>query len=129
MLNIQDGTPFQGYVSLTQGVPGPVAFAYFVTVGQALIGIAPPAGHRAYITNITLSSNDAVVSLVTMDSGGTTPTKFVSAYLSGSVLLQPEEIPNGVLRSIFGVSPRMTAQAVSAGATVECIIQGYLSKT
>lgn len=128
MLNVANGTPFQGYVQLNSSTLGPVPFAIIVNVGQAALGVFP-SKMRTYITNITLSSNDAVVSLVTMDTGSTTPTKLVSAYLSLTALLQPEEIPNGVLRGVIGVSPRMTAQAVSAGATIECIIQGYLCNT
>jgi hypothetical protein len=121
---IASGTPFIGYVSLTPGAPGPVPFAIFLIMGQA--AIAMPANLVPYIVNMTLSSNDSVASLVTVDSGGTAPTKFLRAYMSQTQVLQPEQIALGVLRGILGTAPRAAAQAVSAGATVECTIMGYL---
>jgi hypothetical protein len=119
------GTPFVGYAQLTNGSPGPKAFTIFLTMGQA--SVAMPAGMRAYITNLTASSNDATPALVTFDSGGTTPTKFDSVYMSTTQQLQPQEIPPGILRGIFGVAPRIGATAVSVSSTVEAVIYGYLS--
>ncbi len=125
MLNVKNGTPFIGYAQLTNGAPGPTTFSLFVTMGQ--VAAAMPVGMKPYIVNITLSSNDATPALVTLDSGGTTPTKFVSAYMSVSQALQPEEIPPGICRGRPGFMPRVTATAVSGVSTVECVIQGYLS--
>lgn len=128
MLQRLSGTPFQGYAQLTNGSPGPKSFNIVTTIGTAGSTILA-ANLRVYIVNITLSSNDATPALVTMDSGGTTPTKFISAYMSAAQQLQPEEIPPGILRGIFGTMPRIGATAVSGGATVECVIQGYVSNT
>jgi hypothetical protein len=119
------GTPFVGYAQLTNASPGPKAFLLFVTMGQAAVSM--PATMRAYITDLVVSSNDATAALVTFDSGGTTPTKFDSVYMSATQQLQPQEMPPGVLRGVFGLMPRIGATAVSGGATVEAIIYGYLS--
>lgn len=127
MINTGSGTPFIGYVSLTSVAPGPVSFALFLTMGQA--AVAMPANMRPYIVNMTLSSNDAVASLVTLDTGGGTPTKLSRAYVNVTQTLQPEGVDFGLCRGVLGVMPRATANAVSPGSTVECVIHGYLSAT
>jgi hypothetical protein len=124
---IRTGTPFVGYSQLTNGAPGPKVFQIFLEMGQA--AVAMPAGFRPYIVNITLSSNDTTAALVTLDTGGATPTKLVSAYMSATQQLQPEEVDLGIVRGIFGTAPRLGASAVSVAATVECVIIGYLGST
>lgn len=127
------GTPFVAYAQLTNGAPGPVAFTLYTVMGSASYALA--SNERVYITNITLSSNDTAVALVTLDTGDTggtgdtTPTKLVSAYLSASQYLQPEQIPPGCCRGVFGVAPRIAATAVTSGKTVEAILKGYIAKT
>jgi hypothetical protein len=134
MLNSTDGTPFVGYVSLTPGSPGPTAFTLFVVMGQAAYTLL--ATERCYITNITVSSNDtsaAPVPIITVDSGGTTPTFFAHAYVNNARQLQPIAIPPGVARGISGVVPRAGSTISGASSvgngTVEVIVKGYISKT
>jgi hypothetical protein len=128
---ITQGTPFFGYVSLTNAAPGPVNIAIFIEPGAAALGSLPtntngqPA--RLYITNVALSSNDTAQALITVDTGGTTPTKIQSEYLSSSQPPGIESIPEGVCRCIPGVFPRASASAVTSGKTVEVTLAGYLS--
>lgn len=129
------GTPFIGYLSLTNATPGPVSFPIQVVMGGTSDPYTLLPADKVYITNITMSSNDATAALVTVDTGSsgggvdTTPTKLVSAYLSATQYLQPEQIPPGVCHGPPGVAPRATASAVTAGKTVEIIIKGYIGKT
>lgn len=126
MINTNSGTPFVGYASLTPGAPGPVAITLFTVMGATAYALQ--STERCYITNVTISSGDTATNLITIDSGGTTPTKFVSAYVSQTKVLSPLQIPPGVCRGIAGVVPRATAAAVS-GATVEIIVKGFISRT
>jgi hypothetical protein len=125
---ITQGTPFFGYVSLTNASPGPTSFSIFIEPGAAALG-SLPTGARLYVTDIQLSSNDTTQALVTVDIGGTTPTNLARMYLSASQPPGIEAIPAGVGRLIPGVIPRATASAVTLGKTVECTIAGFLSFT
>jgi hypothetical protein len=128
-MQTQSGTPFQGYVSLTNGAPGPVTFALFSPQGIAAMGGSFAAPMRLYVTSIVISSNDGTQALITVDSGGTTPTKLCSQYQSAS---QPPGVVHfdpGICRGIPGVVPRATASAVTSGKTVEVCIAGYISNT
>ncbi len=123
-----NGTPVIGYVSLTNGAPGPTAFALFTVMGQAAYTLQ--ATERIYITNITVSSSDGTTSLVTVRSdSGANPTKFVSAYVSSTKPLQPVQIPAGICRGIFGTVPVALAATVTAATTVEIVLKGYISRT
>ena len=127
MINSFNGTPVTGYISLTNGAPGPVAFALFTVMGQAAYTLQ--ANERVYITNITVSTNDTALQLFTLDSGGTTPTVFAKSYVSNTVPMQPINIPAGVLHGIFGVVPRAAAGAVTTAKTIEVVFLGYVSRT
>lgn len=123
-----NGTPFVGYVSLTNAAPGPVTFALVTVMGQANYTLQ--ANERVNITNITVSSSDGTgTPLITVDTGGGTPTKFVSAYVNTTQQLQPVQISPGMAHGIFGVVPRATANAVTAAKTVEIVIKGFISRT
>jgi hypothetical protein len=130
---ITQGTPFFGYVSLTNAAPGPVNIAIFIEPGAAALGSLPTNSNgqsaRLYITNVALSSNDSAQPLVTIDTGGTTPTKIASAYAANTMPPAEEVIPPGVGRCIPGVVPRATASAVTSGKSVEVTLSGYLSFT
>jgi hypothetical protein len=129
VINTTAGTPVVGYVSLSNGAVGPTAFTLFTVMGQASYTLQ--SKERIYVTNITVSSSDtnAAPPLITIDSGGTTPTKWVNAYVSAAKPLQPIQIPPGVLKGIFNVVPRATAASVTATTTVEIVIKGYISTT
>jgi hypothetical protein len=127
VINDRNGTPFVGYASLTNGAPGPTSFALFTQMGSAAYTLQ--AGERCYVTNITVSSSDSGTSqLLTVDSGGTTPTKFASAYVNAGKPLQPISLPPSTCHGIAGVAPRATAAAVTTG-TVELTLFGYVSRT
>jgi len=126
MINPNSGTPFVGYVSLTNGAIGPTNFAIFTVIGAAAYTLQ--STERLVITNITVSSSDTIA-LLTVDSGGTTPTKFYSGYVQGSVSPHSVNIPPGVLHGIFGTLPRAIASAVSATKTIECIINGFITRS
>jgi hypothetical protein len=127
MINTSTGTPFVGYASLTNAAPGPTSFTLYTVMGQAAYTLG--AQERCYITNITISSSDTAAALIVVDTGGTTPTKLLSAYVSVSQPIQPEIIEPGFCRGIFGVAPRATASAVTSGKTVELVLKGYLGRT
>jgi hypothetical protein len=134
MINSTDGTPALAYASLTPGAPGPTTFTLFTVMGAA--SVALQANERFYITNITINSNDtsaAPVPIITVDSGGTTPTFFAHAYVNNIRQLQPIAIPPGVARSILGIMPRagstISGSASVGNGTVEIVLKGYVSKT
>ena len=127
MALVKTGTPVVGYASLTNGAPGPTSFALQVTMGGAS-AYTLAATERLYITNITISTNDAAAPLVTIDTGGTTPTKLTRVYASPTSPPSPEAIPPGVCRGLFGVAPRASAPAVTLGKTVEVVIAGYVGR-
>jgi hypothetical protein len=127
MLNLS-GTPVIGYLSLVTATPGPVAFALFTVMGAAAYTLQ--AKERVYITAITLSSNDSAnTGIVTVDSGGTTPTKFASMYIPSANLPGTASLPPGTARGIYGVVPRAGIASVTALKTIEIIISGYISST
>ena len=131
MLNSLSGTPFIGYVSLTNGAVGPTPFTLYVNGAaytlQALSGSV--AAERIYITNITISSNDTTQALVTVDDNSTPPVKLASQYLSSTQPPGIEQLPPGIGRLAPGKVPRATASAVTAAKTVEFMIKGYISRT
>ncbi len=124
---ITQGTPFLGYVSLTNGAPGPVAFSIFVEPGGAALTLAAP--QRLYVTNVAISSNDSAQPKVVIDTGGSTPTTISSFYASNTAPPAVEVIPPGVGRCIPGVVPRASASAVTLGKTVEVTLAGFISNT
>jgi hypothetical protein len=127
MLNLS-GTPFIGYLSLITATPGPMAFALFTVMGASAYTLK--ATERCYLTAITLSSNDSAnTGIVTVDSGGTTPTKFASLYIPSSNLPGTMAIPPGTARGIFGTLPRAGITSVTALKTIEIVISGYISTT
>jgi hypothetical protein len=127
MALIMSGRPFWGYVQLTNGAPGPVNIPIFTVRGVAAYTIQ--ANDLLYITSIALSSNDTTQALVTVDSGGTTPTKFASQYLSATQPPGVVQFAWGTAPGIFGTLLRATASAITAAKTVEVLIQGAISKT
>jgi hypothetical protein len=127
MALVISGTPFVGYLSLTNGAIGPTAFTLFTVMGKAAYTLQ--STERLYITNITISSNDTTQALVTVDTGGSTPTKLASTYLSTSQPPAVENIPLGACKTIFGTVPRGTASAVTSTKTVEFVIKGLISQS
>jgi hypothetical protein len=122
-----DGTPVLGYISLAPGSLGPTAFSLFTVKGQAAYTLA--ANERVYITNISISTNDTAVPLITIDTGGPTPTNVLRAYMPASMQAVQESIAVGAAPCIFGVVPRATASAITAAKTVEITIAGLVSRT
>jgi hypothetical protein len=125
-MNVNSGTPFRGYAQLTNAAPGPVNVTLYVN-GQSY---TPSTSERLYITSIVISSNDTAQPLVTVDSGGTTPTKLARAY-AGAANAPPfsETVAPGVGQLDFGQVPRAAASAVTATKTVEVTLAGYVSRT
>lgn len=115
MALVLTGTPFVGYCALANGSIGPTPFTLYTDPGNtaaytlAAAGTTPNA-ERVYITNVTLSSNDATAAIVTLDTGSTgsgantQPTTLLQAFLSATQVLQPIQIPPGVLRGIPGIA-------------------------
>jgi hypothetical protein len=125
---VQQGTPVVGYLSLTNGAPGPVAIAFTYADGTNR-AYAFIAAERLYVTNVSMSSNDTAQALITVDTGGATPTKLASQYLSNT---QPPGVVSywaGVIKCEFGIAPRGTATAVTAAKTVEIVVNGYVART
>lgn len=123
------GTPIMGSLSLAPGSLGPTAFALFTVMGQAAYTLK--ANERIYVHSIAVSTNDAVLELITVDTGGVTPTKIVSAYLMFGGAFSPISLnwPPGTAHGIFGVVPRGSASAITAAKTVEITMSGIVSKT
>ena len=123
------GSPFVGTLSLTNAAPGPAVFALFTSMGGAAYTLQ--ANERLQITNITVGSNDTTQRLITVDTGGATPTKLVSGYTGGTSNPFPllESMQIGACRGVFGTPPRATAAAVTSGKTIEIIIKGFITKT
>jgi len=122
-----EGTPFVGYLSLVNGAIGPTNIPIFTVMGQAAYTMQ--ANERLYITNITVSSNDTTQALITVDSGGTTPTKLLSSYLSTTQPPAVVNMPPGTMRGIAGTLLRGTAGAITATKSVEIVVTGYISRT
>lgn len=120
------GTPFIGYLSLSAAAT-PTNVPVFVPMGSAAYTLK--ATEKLMVTNITLSSNDSTGGLFTLDTAGGTPTKFVSAYLSSTQFLQPEQIPPGVCVGILGTLLRAQVSAITATKTVEVVIKGTIVST
>lgn len=128
-MNPLNGTPVVGYLSLTNGAPGPTAIAFTFADGTNR-SYTFVSQERLYITNITISSNDGTQALITVDSGGaTTPTKLASQYLSATQPPGVVQFAPGTCRCEFGVAPRGTASAVTAAKTVEIVVNGYIART
>jgi hypothetical protein len=125
MALVTNGTPFVGYVQLTNAAAGPIPFGLTVNGAPYVV----PATERLYITNLTVSSGDPTQALVTVDDGPANARKLVSAYVGAAQPPATETIPPGVCRLAFGQTPRATASAVTSGATIECTIAGFLSRT
>lgn len=123
------GTPFLGYVSLTHAAPGPVAIALFTVMGQAAYTLQ--AAERCYITNISLSSNDSAgTEIVTVDTGGATPTKLANLYIPTNQYPATFSYPPGSMNGVLGVAPRAGAPAgITLGKTIEIVLIGYISRT
>lgn len=132
----QNGTPCVGYATLVNGAIGPIAFTLYTKLGQPAYTLQPaspstgqPNAERLYVTGISISSDDTTQALITVDSGGTTPTKIASQYASS---VQPPGVtsfPPGVMRGIPGVAPRATASAVTATKAVQVVIKGFISRS
>lgn len=120
------GTPFLGYISLATA--GALNIPIWTVMGSAAT-YTLKANERLVVTNLQVSSNDTVAALVTIDTGGGTPTKLLSAYLSTTQFLQPEEIPAGICHGIFGTPLRANISAVTGGKTVEIVLVGFVSAT
>jgi hypothetical protein len=119
------GTPFVGYISLTNAAPGPVAIALKVA-DKTVASLAP--GQRIYITSIALSTNDTAQPKVTIDDGPASANVVASAYPSPNFLISLAASP-GTVRCAPGQIPRAKAAAVTSAKTVECVISGYIGST
>jgi hypothetical protein len=126
MIN-DNGTPFIGYVSLSNGSPGPTALTLYQVVGQSAYSLQPT--ERLYITAISISTNDTTQQLITVDSAGPTPTYLARVYLANTQPPYFAAIPAGTMRGIFNTVPRAGAGAVTLGKTVEVIVAGYISRS
>jgi hypothetical protein len=123
------GTPVLASVSLTNGAPGPTAFALQqVATGNAY---TLATNEVFVVTNITMSSNDTAQPLVTVDDGVTgapyTSRILGKYYVGASLPATTEAMALGVLPCRRGVVPRATASAVTAAKTVEITLRGYIT--
>jgi len=124
------GTPTTAYLSLTNATPGPAPFALKQISGGATYTLQP---NEVFIIElITISSNDPVQALVTVDDGptaaGFVTRRLASQYVSATL---PTTFPNfqpGFV-SRRGAPPRGTAGTVSAGKTIELVATGYTTFT
>lgn len=117
------GQPFVGYVSLTNGAPGPTAVTITTVPGGGAYTLQ--STERLIVTNLTITTNDAATPLITLDDGATTPRTLAKIYASTS---QPATTAGG-FHGQAGKPLRASASAVTAGKTIEVIVRGYVSVT
>lgn len=119
------GTPFVGYVSLTNGTPAaniPIFVARNTSTPYTL-----KATERIVVTNFTISSNDTAVDLVTITDNATTATTLYSGYAAASFPPTIVSIASDILRGWPGTNLRASSSAVTTGKTVEVIVYGVVT--
>lgn len=140
---VKTGTPFVGYAQLKNGTLGPVAFTlYTVLTGNTPYALqaaaaatggfttgteGTPQAERLIITNISISTNDTNIDLVTLDAGASAAS-LLSRYISNLVAYN-EHFEAGFLKCQSGVVPRVSASAVAPGCTIECTIHGFITRS
>jgi hypothetical protein len=121
-----NGTPFTGYLSLTNGATGPTAIAIFV--GENSLAYTMQPKDRLILSSLLISSNDAAAPLVTIDDG---PTARVLGKYYVAAAAPPTADYAGYAGIVCktGVAPRASAPAVSTTKTVEIVIRGFLTNS
>lgn len=126
-INATRGTPFVGFVSLTNGAPGPTAVTLIVPRRQAATYVLA-SDERVVITNVTLSSNDTANPLVSItDNAASNPLTIFKAYTATNIPTTIS-IPPGVLYGDFGRTPVASTPAVTSAKTVEIWLHGVIAK-
>jgi hypothetical protein len=135
MINTVNGSPAGGYLSLVNGAIGPTAIplqnlAFVGTSNTVTLQAASGniAAERFYVTGITISSDDPAMALVTIDSGGSSPTKLASVYVSSTLPPVSLVFSPGIVRCAPAANPRATASAVATTKSIECRATGYISR-
>jgi hypothetical protein len=133
MIQKTSGTPIAGYVQLTPGSLGPVAIPIFTLAGGSAYTLQAASGgvggERIYIAAITVSTNDSTQRLVTIDTGGATPTKLANVYVTSTLPPVAIAFAPGTVRGIAATALRATVSALSASTTIEVTISGYVSRS
>src|SRR5690348_2285085 len=97
------GSPVTGYASLSSTSLGPTQLQLFSTMGAGAYMLSP--FEYLYITNVQISTNDATQRLVTLDTGGLTPTKLASLYATSSFPPIAQAFAPGTCRGLMGDAP------------------------
>ena len=120
------GTAFTGFVSLTNGAPGPTAFTIRTAPGGPAYTLQ--AGERLHITGVSISSNDTAATppLAQVDLGAATYV-VISAYVGATIPAYVDNITPGII-GIAAVVPRASAATITATKTIECKIVGFVSR-
>jgi hypothetical protein len=122
------GTPFVGYISLTNSAGNGLIPVYTARNGAAAYVL--PQTERLVITNFTISSNDSAVDLVQItDNAPGTPTVLYSGYAAASFPPTIVSIASDILRGWPGVNLKATSSTITSTKTVEIIVYGVITKS
>lgn len=122
------GNPFVGYVSLTNGAPGPVSIPISVARNGAG-AYTLRSTERLVITNFTISTNDTALELVTITDGAPTPTKIYSGYVTSTFPPTIVQVANDILRGYAATNLVATASAVTSAKTIEIMVYGVITSS
>ncbi len=119
------GTPFVGYVSLTNAAPS-AAIPIYVIAGSGTAYVLK-ASERIVLASLQVSSNDSATDLVQVTDQATTPKILASVYVTAA---QPPSNLTYVLGTVlgaFGLNLKANSTAITSTKTVEVSISGIIA--